>query len=467
MRKITLITFSILFNLGSLEAFPQTSFQQVFADVAEKVNPAVVTIVTNKVVKMDRFHKEFEEYFGWNFLPPGMEEREHRTNALGSGVIVDADAGYILTNNHVVENVDEITIRLMDKREYIAEIIGTDPGSDVAVLKIEAENLTSIQLGNSAEVRVGEWVIAVGSPFSPNLSHTVTAGIISALGRSNIIGANKYEDFIQTDAAINPGNSGGALLNLNGELIGINTAIATGGFERANRGVGFAIPSNMAKNVMDDLIAKGYVQRAWLGVYIQDLNDATARALDLDIRNGALVGDVVDDSPAEKAGIETGDVIVKFEDEEIRDPSHLKNIVSSSEPDRRVRIGIIRNGRNKTVAVRLEELPSKHSLAASPEKDKDNSEFGFRVQDMSASLRDRFGLDSDIKGVVVTSVKSGSTADRAGIRPGDVITRVGTQTVSKASGFQKQVMESERNNMVLLHLRSGDVARFLTLDLKD
>lgn len=464
MRKCFVITFSLLFVLS---AAPQGSFQQVFADVAEKANPAVVTIVTNKVVKMDRFHKEFEDYFGWNFLPPGMENREHRTNALGSGVIVDAKEGTILTNNHVVEDVDEITVRLMDKREFSAAIIGTDPGSDVAVLQINANDLTAIPLGNSDAVRVGEWVIAVGSPFSTNLSHTVTVGIVSALGRSNIIGANKYEDFIQTDAAINPGNSGGALLNIDGELIGINTAIATGGFERANRGVGFAIPSNMAKNVMDEIVTKGYVQRAWLGVYIQDLDDATARALDLDARNGALVGDVVVESPAEKSGIETGDVIVRFEDEDVRDPAHLKNMVSASEPDRNVKVEIIRNGRNKTVTVRLEELPSEHTLASKPNKEKEESEFGLSVEDVSAPLRDRFDIEASVTGVVVTSVRPGSAADRAGIRVGDVITRVGTKTVSKAKDFHQQVRESERNQMVLLHLRSGDVARFLTLNLKD
>ena len=196
-------------------------------------------------------------------------QREFKTNALGSGVIIDAKKGYILTNNHVVDDMDGIKVKLIDKREFDATIIGKDPKTDIAVLQIDAENLIEIKLGNSDDVRVGEWVMAVGSPFSENLSHTVTTGIVSALGRSNIMNSQSYEDFIQTDAAINPGNSGGALLNMDGELVGINTAIATGGYERSNRGVGFAIPSNMADRIMTDLIAKGYVTRAWLGVYIQ------------------------------------------------------------------------------------------------------------------------------------------------------------------------------------------------------
>ena len=465
MRKTVLFIWTAIIVSGSSGFAAQHQFQQVFADVAEKANPAVVTIVTDKIIKMDDFHKEFEEYFGWNFLPPGMDNGERRTNALGSGVIVDSEKGYVLTNNHVVEDTDEITIRLLDKREFTAKVIGTDSGSDLAVLQIDADDLSSIPLGNSDAIRVGEWVVAVGSPFSPNLSHTVTVGIVSALGRSNIIGNNKYEDFIQTDAAINPGNSGGALLNLDGELVGINTAIATGGFERANRGVGFAIPSNMVKNVMDDLIERGYVQRAWLGVYIQDLDDATARALDLDTRNGALVGDVVDGSPAEKAGIETGDVIIRFNDLDIRDPSHLKNVVSSSNPQSNVNVEVLRNGRNKSIAVNLEELPDQNSLASTPAEKNEDESLGLRVQDLNSSLRERFNIERGVEGVVVTSVNQNSAAARAGIRAGDVITRVGTKKVRRARDFTSLVKKAEKNDMVLLHLRSGDVARFLTLQL--
>ena len=237
-------------------------FSEAFADVAEKAKPAVVTIVTNKKISMN-WPEDNDMFFFFFPDQRNSQPREFKTNALGSGVIVDADKGYILTNNHVVDDVDAIQVKLMDKREYEATIIGTDPKSDLAVLQIAAKDLADIQLGNSDQIRVGEWVMAVGSPFSENLSHTVTTGIISALGRSNILNSQSYEDFIQTDAAINPGNSGGALLNMNGELIGINTAIATGGYERGNRGVGFAIPSNMASRIMSDLVERGYVTRSW------------------------------------------------------------------------------------------------------------------------------------------------------------------------------------------------------------
>ena len=258
------VYFVLLIFIGSI--FAQNSvvqqFSKAFADVAEDAKPAVVTIITDKIMKVPNN----DLYFFFNPYMDPNSEREYKTNALGSGVIVDSKNGYILTNNHVVEDMDNIKVKLFDKREYNAEIMGTDPKSDLAILRIDAEDLRELKLGNSDKLRVGEWVMAVGSPFSENLSHTVTTGIVSALGRSNIIRGQSYEDFIQTDAAINPGNSGGALLNMQGELVGINTAIATGGYERSNRGVGFAIPSNMAERIMSDLIDKGYVTRSWLGV---------------------------------------------------------------------------------------------------------------------------------------------------------------------------------------------------------
>ena len=251
MKKIflSIFVFSNLFAQNSVVR----QFSKAFADVAEKAKPAVVTIITDKVISMRQF-----DDFGFFFQPNPSRQREFKTNALGSGVIVDSKKGYILTNNHVVDDMDGIRVKLIDKREFEATIIGTDPKTDLAILQIDAENLDDIRMGDSDELRVGEWVMAVGSPFSENLSHTVTTGIVSAIGRSNILDSGSYEDFIQTDAAINPGNSGGALLNMDGELIGINTAIATGGYEKGNRGVGFAIPSSMANRIMSDLIDKGY-----------------------------------------------------------------------------------------------------------------------------------------------------------------------------------------------------------------
>ena len=311
MKKL----YIMLILIGGLTA--QNSilkqFSDQFADIAEKANPAVVTILTEKKIDLSQSHRNIpqdNDLFRFFFNQP--RQREFRSNALGSGVIVDARKGYIVTNNHVVEDMDEITIRLLDKTEYDAAIIGRDPKSDLAVLQIDARGLSDLDFGDSDDLRVGEWVIAVGSPFSANLSHTVTAGIVSAKGRGNIIQGDVYEDFIQTDAAINPGNSGGALLNSGGELIGINTAIYTNGFDRSNKGVGFAIPANMVKRVMDDLINHGKVLRSWIGVQIQPIDESSAQAMGLNTRKGALVADVVNDGPAEKAGVETGDVILEF-----------------------------------------------------------------------------------------------------------------------------------------------------------
>ena len=245
MRKNLLIVFSIIFSVGFAQRSIIRQFSETFANVAEKVNPAVVTISTDKIIKIDHFQNQypFNRFFGWDRDLD--QDREFRTKALGSGVIIDAHKGYIVTNNHVVEDMDKITVKLMDKRTFEATVVGSDPKSDLAVLQIEGDDLTEVEIGDSDKLRVGEWVLAIGSPFSDNLSHTVTAGIISAMGRSDIISRQNYEDFIQIDAAINPGNSGGALVNLNGEFIGINRGIATGGFDRSIRGVGFAIPANM------------------------------------------------------------------------------------------------------------------------------------------------------------------------------------------------------------------------------
>lgn len=438
-------------------------FSKAFEDVAEHANPAVVTILTDRVVKLNDIHPNIP-FEGFPFFSPNTPQREFHGQALGSGVIVDKDKGYILTNNHVVEDADEIKVELMDKRVEDAKVVGTDPKSDIAVLQVKVDDLQELPLGDSDKLRVGEWVLAVGSPFSANLSHTVTAGIISALGRSNIISGNNYEDFIQTDAAINPGNSGGALLNMKGELIGINTAIATGGYEKANRGVGFAIPSNMAKKVMNDLINKGYVVRSWLGVYIQEVTEKVARAMDLDTRYGALVGSVVDNSPAEKAGLEEGDVITKFDGQDITGPSQLKNIVSSTPPGEKAEVEIIRNGHNKTIDVTLEELNDEEALA---DNGPTQSEFGLTVTDISRSAANRFGLDNDETGVVVTDVQANSAGEKAGIRTGDVITRVGTEKVSSKKDFLKLIDNQKKQDTLLLLVKRDDISRFYAVDFND
>ncbi len=455
MKKIKYILFiTILFGQNSVVK----QFSQAFADVAEKAKPAVVTIITDKMVAMNQF-----EDFGFFFYPPNQSrQKEFKTNAVGSGVIIDSKNGYILTNNHVVDDVDGIKIRLIDKREFEASIVGTDPKSDLAVLQIEASDLTDIKLGNSEKMRVGEWVMAVGSPFSENLSHTVTTGIVSALGRSNIMNSQSYEDFIQTDAAINPGNSGGALLNMDGDLIGINTAIATGGSGRSNRGVGFAIPSNMANRIMGDLIDKGYVTRSWLGVYIQELDSETAEALDIDIRNGALITDVVDGSPAEESGIQEGDVIIEFDGESIANPANLKNVVSLTAPNSSSTVKVLRNGSEKKLKVILEELPEDPRSRNTRNK-KEFNDYGFQLREMTKSLREKYELPKE-DALVIISVDPNGEAYSKGIREGDIVKRVGTKKVTNLSDFKKYVKRSNsKGSLLLLIKKSNGDSRFYTL----
>ena len=462
MRKNLIIIFSIIISIGFSQKSIVQQFSKTFADVAEKVNPAVVTISTDKIIKMDRFNQyPFNQFFGWDRNPS--QEQEYRTRALGSGVIIDAAKGYIVTNNHVVEDMDKISVKLMDKRIFEATVVGSDPKSDLAVLQIEADNLSQVDIGDSEKLRVGEWVIAIGSPFSDNLSHTVTAGIISAMGRSDIISRENYEDFIQIDAAINPGNSGGALVDLNGKLIGINTAIATGGYERSNRGVGFAIPVNMVNKVMNDLIDKGYVVRGWLGVAIQEIDDSYAKALGLDTRDGALISNVANSSPADNAGLITGDVILEFDDVSINNSSHLKNVVSSSEPGKRYKVDIIRDGRRKSIYVKLGELPNEPQMAFM-ETEK-SSTLGITVQDLNNSLRKHYNLSPDDDGVVVTEMDKNSEAFRSGIREGDIIIRVGTNNVRDSNDFKDLIRTSSRQNTVLLLVKREDVSRFYDLEI--
>jgi|TARA_Y100001970_G_scaffold2528_1_gene2983 serine protease Do len=462
MRKNLIIIFSIIISIGFSQKSIVQQFSKTFADVAEKVNPAVVTISTDKIIKMDRFNQyPFNQFFGWDRNPS--QEQEYRTRALGSGVIIDAAKGYIVTNNHVVEDMDKISVKLMDKRIFEATVVGSDPKSDLAVLQIEADNLSQVDIGDSEKLRVGEWVIAIGSPFSDNLSHTVTAGIISAMGRSDIISRENYEDFIQIDAAINPGNSGGALVDLNGKLIGINTAIATGGYERSNRGVGFAIPVNMVNKVMNDLIDKGYVVRGWLGVAIQEIDDSYAKALGLDTRDGALISNVANSSPADNAGLITGDVILEFNDVSINNSSHLKNVVSSSEPGKRYKVDIIRDGRRKSIYVKLGELPNEPQMAFM-ETEK-SSTLGITVQDLNNSLRKHYNLSPDDDGVVVTEMDKNSEAFRSGIREGDIIIRVGTNNVRDSNDFKDLIRTSSRQNTVLLLVKREDVSRFYALEI--
>ena len=441
-------------------------FSDQFANIAEKVNPAVVTILTEKKIDMSQSNRNSpqEDLFRFYFNQP--RQREYKSSALGSGVILDAKKGYIITNNHVVEDVDEITVRLLDKSEYEATIIGKDPKSDLAVIKIKAKNLSDIALGDSDKLRVGEWVIAVGSPFSANLSHTVTAGIVSAKGRGNILQGDMYEDFIQTDAAINPGNSGGALLNSSGDLIGINTAIYSNGyFDRGNQGVGFAIPSNMVKKVMSDLINYGKVVRSYIGVQIQPIDDTSAKALGLKSSMGALVANVISDGPADKAGIETGDVIVEFDGMSIKSVDHLRNNVSISKPDASYSLTVVRDGRKKSFKVKLEKMPSDDQLAVENQKQSTN-ELGIEVSELNPSIRREYGVESQDFGIVVTKVLLDSPANEAGIQIGDLITRVGSRRCRSVKQFDSLVKNTKRRGMLMLHIKRDGNAQYVTLDLK-
>ena len=428
--------------------------------MAEQAKPAVVTIITDKIMKVPNN----DLYFFFNPYMDPNGEREYKTNALGSGVIVDARNGYIITNNHVVEDMDNIKVKLFDKREYKAEIMGTDPKSDLAILKIEADNLRQLKLGDSDKLRVGEWVMAVGSPFSENLSHTVTTGIVSAMGRSNIIRGQSYEDFIQTDAAINPGNSGGALLNMKGELIGINTAIATGGYEKSNRGVGFAIPSNMTERIMSDLIDKGYVTRSWLGVYIQPLDADAAKALEMNSRDGALVTQVVGDSPAELGGVQEGDVIIRFDNKNITDPSNLRNIVSLMPPGSKSDVVVFRNGSKKNLSVVLQELKDGKQVAVKSNSSNE-SVLGLELKEINRDLMEKYNIDEDDGKIVVVSVDVNSEAADKGLVEGDVIKRVGTQQVNSLKEFKKKEKASRKRGSLLLLVKKNDgSSRFVTLN---
>ena len=456
MKKIIISIFLICIVTAQNSVVRQ--FSKAFADVAEKAKPAVVTIITDKVVSLNQF-----DDFGFFFYQPNMpRQREFKTNALGSGVIVDSKNGYILTNNHVVDDMDGIRVKLIDKREFDATIIGTDPKSDLAVLKIDAENLDDIDIGDSESIRVGEWVMAVGSPFSENLSHTVTTGIVSAIGRSNILNSGSYEDFIQTDAAINPGNSGGALLNMDGDLIGINTAIATGGYEKGNRGVGFAIPSNMAQRIMSDLIDKGYVTRSWLGVIIQELDNETAEALDIETRNGALIADVVKDSPAEDAGMQEGDVIVEFNGKPIANTANLKNVVSLTAPESTNRVKVIRNGSPKTVKVTLQELPENPQQYAIRQRNESN-EFGLELKKITDSLKEKYQIEEE-DALVVTRIDPNGEAYGKGIREGDIIKRIGTERVRSIKDYNRLLEKAKVKGTVLVLVKKpGGSSRYYTL----
>lgn len=436
-----------------------------FSSVATKVNPSVVTIFTETIIKQRRtpfFQFPFEDFFGEDFgkyfQNPETPQREQRQQGLGSGVIVSQD-GFIITNNHVVQGADDIKVRLVDDKEYEAEIKGTDPRTDLAIIKIKADDLPAINFGNSDVAKVGEWVLAIGSPLSPNLAHTVTSGIISAKGRSGLFDPRQFEDFIQTDAAINPGNSGGALVNLKGELIGINTAIAsrTGGF----LGIGFAIPSNLANKVMTDILEKGRVVRGWLGVFIQDVTEDLAKALDLETPSGVLVSSVQEDSPAEEAGLKSEDVILQLDGKEVKNSTELRNLVASNSPNTTVTLKILRHGKKKDVRVKLGEFPEEAQSQPTAVATKTKERIGIEVANLSSSLVDRYELKIKKGGVVITNVRSGSVAAQSGLRPGDVILKVNRKSVENVARYNELMEDVKPGDSLLFYIQRGEAKVFI------
>lgn len=445
---------------------PLAQFNNAFINISKKVTPSVVTIQTEQVIKHPQMQgQQLPDFFGgddfWNrFLPRGNMKRD----VLGSGVIVRKD-GYILTNNHVVENADDITITLYDGREIKAKDVKTDPRTDLALIKVDEDDLPAIQLGNSDELKVGEWVLAIGSPFGKDLEHTVTAGIVSAKGRTDIMSNSNYEDFIQTDAAINPGNSGGALVNLYGQLVGINTAIATrsGG----NQGIGFAIPVNMATKVMNDLIDKGRVVRAWLGVYIQSVDNDIARSMGMDMPYGALVNRVEPGGPADKAGVEKGDVIIQLDGTKVQSSSDLRNKIAGSDVDSKHKLTVLREGKEKTLTVTLKELPENLAQRQNSNQTTENQDFGMTLRNLTPELAQRYNLDAD-SGVLVTNVERGSVAADKGIQPGDVITHIGVDNkINNLSDYEDIMKDHKPGDSILLSIQRGGDTFFVGLTIPE
>jgi len=430
-------------------------FNNAIVNLAERTNPTVVTITTQRTVR-----EQVRTPFSFFFDDPRQrgQERERQVSGLGSGVIVDSGQGYIVTNNHVIENADEINIRLFNGDEYSAEIVGADPASDVAVLKVDVRDLPAIPLGDSDNIRVGEMVLAIGSPLQERFAHTVSQGIVSASGRS-YLGLNVYENYIQTDAAINPGNSGGALVNLNGELIGINTAIASrsGG----SQGIGFAIPVNMVKNVMEALIEDGRVARGFLGIQMGGEVDRTmARALGMSSPRGFIVGDVTSGGPADEAGIQSGDVIVSLDGEPIRDFFDFRVAIANSVPGTEVEIEVFRDGENMAFSIELGELDADEIAGLETEEREDLIDtLGFEVNNLTDNLRQQLRLQPEVNGVVVTSINQRSRAYRQGLREGDVITQISNQPVENENQFysiMNDFVQAESDALLLRIFRQGN-----------
>ena len=434
-----------------------------FAPVVKKVVPAVVNISSSKVTRMPAEFGQmpddplFRQFFGngFNRRSDPRQMPEQRERGLGSGIIMTPD-GDILTNNHVVDGATDVRVTLADKREFKAKVLGTDPKSDLAVLKIDATNLPCITVGDSSKVQVGDYALAVGDPFG--VGQTVTMGIVSATGRTHL-GIEDYENFIQTDAPINPGNSGGALVNDRGELIGVNTAIIAHGSE-GNQGIGFAIPSNEARSVMEQIVEHGKVTRAYLGIVPQDVTPAISKAFNDNSTSGALVGDVSANSPAQRSGLQRGDIIVALNGKPVVDANDLRMRISMMAPGTDVNLKVFRNGAEKEIPVKLAELAATEAAVTHDNTGSSHSALsGVSVENLDAGSAHDLGLAPNTQGVVVTNVSPSSEAAEAGLRRGDVIQEVNHKPVRTTSDFERALQSSKEKPLLLVN-RNGSTMFF-------
>ncbi|MEJ2313746.1 MAG: Do family serine endopeptidase, partial [Nitrospirota bacterium] len=437
---------------------------KAFSQVVSSVSPAVVNISTVKLVarsrsgfKGDPFYDFFNDFFN-PFYDYGVE-KDWKEQSLGSGVLVSSD-GYIITNNHVVSDAEKIRVTLYDKRVFTGKIIGADPKTDIAVVKISADGLPVIPWGDSDRLQVGEFVLAIGNPFG--LSHTVTMGIISAVGRANV-GIADYEDFIQTDAAINPGNSGGPLVGIDGDLIGINTAIfsQSGGYQ----GIGFAVPANMARSIMEQLIREGKVVRGWLGVTVQELTPEIARKFGHENVTGALVGEALAGSPAERGGLRSGDIIFKYGGKEVAGPAELKNMVAKSRPGEKVPLMVLRDRKQLRITVTIEERPGgEERPRARPASGNEGNAFsGLNVVSLTPDIARQLDLEGDETGVVAVGVRTGSPAEEAGLKRGDLIQAIDRIPIKDVEDFDRVAAGVGKDDTVLMFLNRGGRKFYITI----
>ncbi len=436
------------------------------AGIASEDTPSVVNISTTKIRKQRRpFSRRrqpspFDEFFGqddiWERFFGEIPEQEQKQQSLGSGFIVDK-AGYILTNNHVVAKADDIKVTLSDGRSYEAEVKGTDPKTDIALIKIDAENhLPVARMGDSDALQVGEWVMAIGNPFG--LNHTVTVGVVSGKGR--VLGTGPYDNFIQTDASINPGNSGGPLINMDGDVVGINTLIFASG-----QGLGFSIPINLAKGIMDQLRETGTVTRGWLGVQIQTVTPELAKSLNLPEAKGALISGVFPGDPADKAGIKVGDVVVEFDGNPIETDRELVSIVGNTLVGKEVKVKALRNGKEVTLKVDIAKRTDDEEASAGGGGDTEEMKpfnLGIKVQDLTEELAERFGME-DPGGILVTEVEAGGAADDAGLARGDIIVEVNREKVADIKEFRQSLGKAGKDKPLLMLVRRGKGSLFIVV----